>query len=113
MLLVDDNQAQALKGRMLLDESVRSDDHLNLTGGNLLQHRFPVGFPDAPPNNGNSITQWCENPLCIEKVLFGENFGRRHQSSLESIRDGDHNSFKGHYSLAASNVALQQPDHGV
>src|SRR5437764_5749704 len=90
---------------------MRSDNHLNLAGGNLFQHRLPFAFLDTPPNNGNLIMEWRQNSLCVEKVLLGENFGGRHKRSLESIGNGDHNRLKCDNRLTASDIALQQSDH--
>src|SRR5690349_6166135 len=110
MLLINHDQAQALKNRVLFDKRMRSDNHLNFAGRDLLENRLLLGFPDPPSNACNFVVEWSQDSLCIDNVLFRENLGWRHEGSLETIADGDHNRLKCDNRLTASHIALQQTD---
>ena len=113
MLFIDDHETEVLEDRVLLDESVRADNDLDLAGGNLFQQLLLLRLLDPAADDSDSITQWSQNPLCIEEMLFGQDLCRSHQRSLILIRDGDHNGLEGYNGLAASDIALQEAHHRV
>jgi len=59
----------------------------------------------AAPSKGSS------QPINLAEVLLGEDFGRRHQRALAAGVDGDGGGQRGHYRLAGTDIALQQPVH--
>ena len=113
MLLVDDHQAEFVEDRMLFNESVRSNDHLNLSRRDFLQQFLPFGFLDAAPYNAQTITQRVQNPLRVDVMLFSQDFGRRHEGRLISVFNCDDDRLERNNGLAASNITLQQAIHRI
>ena len=113
MLLVDDHQAQFVEHRMFFNESVCSNDHLNLTHRDLFLQFLPFGFLDAAPHHAYTITQRAKNPFSVDVMLFSKDLGRRHKCRLISVFNRDDDRLECNNGLAASNITLHQAIHRI
>ena len=85
VLLVDDRQAQLVERNGLLDEGMRPDDQVDLTGRDLvLQLRLPLrrAGQQSHPNR-----QTAELLRETERVLLGQDLRRNHEHGLVSCVD--------------------------
>src|SRR5215470_17142815 len=113
MLLIDNHQAELSKHRMLLDQRMRSDHYLNLSGRDLFQEGLLFRLLDSSADDAYSITQRSENAFGIDVMLLREDFGRRHKRRLKSVFNGNHDRLERNDGFAAADITLHQANHRI
>ena len=111
VLLVDNHQRKTVKLHLLLEDSVRADNHLHLPAGNgflLRKARFAFLLPGKPAHFN---AQRREPGAEIVGVLFSQQFGRRHQRHLFAVGNRAQGRQGGNQRFAGTHVALHQAHH--
>ena len=138
VLLVDDDQAEAGEGNLLLDQRVGADQDVDLAGGGHVQdfllplagraageqpegdgavHVRKLGAQNLGrlPRRGDLAEHPDHPPEEFPhrgEVLLGEDFRRGHERGLLAVcRSGEERGQR-HHCLAAAHVALEQAGHG-
>jgi len=92
---------------------VRAHYELCFAGTNALEGSgFLPGISDADEELDTVATTF-KNAARGKKVLDGEDFRGRHQSSLATVLDGDHRGLQRDDSFTAADVALQKAIMGA
>ena len=111
VLFVDNDQRQAVKLHLFLENGVCADNHLHLPAGNgflLRKARFALLLPGQPAHfnsqRGKPVTE-------IVGVLLGQQFRRRHQRHLLTVGDGAQSGQRGDQRFPGTHVALHQAHH--
>ncbi|CCK09068.1 Transcription-repair coupling factor [Cronobacter sakazakii 696] len=112
VLFINDDQRQAIKLYLFLENRMCADDHRNLAAGDgfllrlacfsFLLARQPAHFN---PERREPVAE-------IVGVLFGEQFRGRHQRRLLAVRDRAQRGKCCHQRFARADIALNQPHHG-
>jgi hypothetical protein len=113
MLLVHDRQGEIVKGDILLEQCMRSDQKIDIPERETIQNAFSgrTAFPARQDCDTNSSGLRERGDGC--KVLPGENFSRRHECSLPSGFDDGSGGNQCDYRFAGPNVALQETQHSL
>ncbi|MNM79225.1 hypothetical protein D3C81_911520 [compost metagenome] len=111
VFLVDDDQAQALELHVVGEQLVRADDDVDAAFVDLLDGRVDLlpgletrQFNDAHRPFGEAVGQRLE-------VLLGQQRGRREHGHLLAAEHGHEGGAQGHFGLAETYVAADQPVH--
>ena len=113
MLLVDDGQAQPVEFDMVLDQRLRADHQLHAALGHGGGGLAPRLGRQAAGHPGDVHAQRLQPRGELAEVLFGQDFGGRHQRHLGPGRDGLGRGDGRDHGLAAAHVALQQAMHRI
>ena len=132
MLLVHYCQCEVRYIDRVLDECVRTDDHVYHTRGHQAvevvlralamsakqksDHERavdPRNFDSLNVPSGQVAHVTAHQSADGKIVLFGEDFGRGHERGLASAVNGGQHGHNRHDGLAASDVPLQQSVHGT
>ncbi len=113
MLFIDNDQAEIPKLRFVFNQNMRSNDDIDFTRRQAPEEFLLFGRLYTAPNNANGVIQRSQDPPGIPVMLFGENFGRRHDGRLIPVRHGNDDRFKSDNGLAASNVSLHETVHWI
>ena len=113
MLFVDDDQPQLCKRHAFLHERMRADDDVGAAIGHPRQRtlaRLALHLAREPLD---IQAQRFKPRTEIAQVLFGQQFGRRHQRHLVTAFHGGNSRECRHHRLAAAHIALHEPQHGM
>ena len=111
MLLVDHDKPEFFERDFVLNHSVRADDHVDVTAGDLfVQRRAGFAF-DAPDQQADFDAKWTQE--CVERlcVLPRKNFSRRHEGGLVAVTRSLTRREARHHCLARADIALKQSVH--
>ena len=126
MLLVDHDRAERGEVHPLLDEGVGADGDVDLAGGQpgedppAVGRTHLVGQQLEPDRPGTEQRRARVGHLDVgqqgpdaERVLLGEDLGRRHEGPLVPALHGGEQRPDGDDRLSSADIALQQPVHRV
>jgi hypothetical protein len=107
MLFVHNRQGKVMESNVLLKEGMRPDQKVDVAKREAIED-LPAGwtaFPasedrDADAGRFGERSNGCE-------MLTGENFSRRHESSLSTSLDDGGGGAQCHDGLAGANISLQ------
>jgi len=112
VLFVDGDEAEARELDVVFDERVGADCELGFAGTDAFEgSRFLRGF-QAADEQLDTVATTFEDAACGKKVLDGENFRRRHESSLATVFNRNYGGLQRDDSFTTADVALQQAVHG-
>ena len=111
LLLVDDHQAQAGHVDVTAQESVGTDENVNLARRQTLADRLDLGRRTEAGNHLDLEIQALEAPPERAQVLIGENRRRRHDRDLQAVVHRLERRPHRHLGLAEADVAAQKPVH--
>ena len=111
MLLVDDDDAEALKLHRIFNKRVGADDALDAAVGKSGEDVFFVTLFHLAGEQRNAHAKRRKCALGAGKMLPRENFGGRHERSLVAIGDSGEHGVEGDVGFAAAEVALEQTVH--
>ena len=115
MLLVDDDEAEAVELDFFFDQRVGADDQLRLAavdeaaGVALAVFVERAGQQHDAIVAGGALQQLARG----QKMLRGENLGGRHERGLVAVFHGHEHGLQGDDGLARADIALQQAAHGA
>jgi hypothetical protein len=113
VLLIDHGQREIVEGDVVLKQSVRADDEIDLAGGQRRQNLRSFAPALAAGEDGEADTcGGCER-RDGGKMLACQKLGRRHECRLAACFDHGRGGEQSHDRLAGANVAVQQPQHPV
>ena len=104
-------QAEVAEHDALLHQRVRADHHGRFPGGNLRQRQRARLAGDLACEHRNGHVQRLQPPTQVGQVLFGEQFGGRHQRNLAAGFHRGQRSERRDDGLAAADIALHQAQH--
>ena len=107
VLLVDHHQAELGERHVLLDDRLRADDEVDLSGGDQLQQRPPAARSSGRRSAGPGGPGWRPAPFERQGMLPGEDFRGGHQHGLVAVGHRQQHGVDGHHGFAAAHVALQ------
>ena len=111
VLFVNDSQAEALKGHVVFQQGMGSDQDMDGTGCEVFENGF-ARFPfDAAREESDPQGGTTEIGLYSLQVLLGQDFGRRHEGGLEAVVEGDEHRQEGDHRFSAAYIALEQAVH--
>ena len=115
MLLVDDDQAEAVELYFFLDQGVGADDKLCLTAiDEAAVVAFSIFVERAGEQDDARLAAGAFEELARgEEMLGGEDLGGRHERGLVAVFHGDEHGLEGDDGFAGADVALQQAAHGT
>src|SRR5882724_11873145 len=105
VLFVDGDETEARESDIVFDEGMRAHYELRFAGTDALEGGGFFGSFQAADEEFNTIAAALKNAARGKKVLNGEDFRRRHESSLATVFDGDHRGLQSDDGFAAANVA--------
>ena len=116
MLLIDDDEAHVCEGRLLADERMGSDRDERLAAGcgegaALALGRWLLPRDEHRVEPGSEL--WPEGVDDRPEVLRGQHLGRREHDGLAACLGDLQHGAQGHHRLAAADLALHEPVHGV
>ncbi|MNS25715.1 hypothetical protein D3C72_576160 [compost metagenome] len=88
VLFVDDHQGQALEHHLLLEDGVGAHHHLDAAVGNGGQRLLPRLALLLARQPAHLDAEGCQPVGEVDGVLFGQQFGRRHQPHLAAVAYG-------------------------
>ena len=112
VLFIDDHQAQPRKFHLWLKQRMRPHDELRFAGPHAFERGFFLRCLHSADQQLDAVSRAGEYFSRGKKMLYGENFGGRHERRLETVFDDDGRGFQRDDSFAAAHVALQQAIHG-
>ena len=113
VLFVDDHQGQALEHHLLLEDGVGAHHHLDAAVGNGGQRLLPRLALLLARQPAHLDAEGCQPVGEVDGVLFGQQFGRRHQPHLAAVAYGLQRRQGRDQRLAGAHVPLHQPHHGM
>ena len=87
VLLVDDCDGEVVEVHFLLDERVRTDDDVRVTGSDELTHGGMLLRPQRARQQRDADSERAAELVEREEMLLGERLGRRHERALPSSLD--------------------------
>src|SRR6478752_323722 len=113
MLFVDNRQGKVMEGNVLLKEGVRPDQKVDVAKCEAIED-LPAGWTAFPASedrdaDAGRFREWRNG----REMLAGENFSRRHESSLPASLDDGGGGAQCHDGLAGANVSLQETQHSL
>ncbi len=112
VLLVDDHQAEPAEADPFLHQRMRADDHVRATGGALQRGpTCPALHLAGQPLDFDA--QRFQPRTEVAQMLFGKQFGRRHQGNLIAAFHGAERRHRRDHGFAAADIALDQAKHRV
>ena len=111
VLLVDHHQPQRLEPHVALHQRVRADDQMNRPGLDFGQLFAPCRARGRSGQERHAKPRPLEQARDIQKMLVGQDFGRRHERHLLAVLHGDQRRHERNDRFPRSDVALQEPIH--
>ena len=137
VLLIDDHEPQPAELDVALDQRVRADRDVDASATDRFSRRGLLGRLEAAaqkrdvhrsieerraerqvtgsrllePDAVRDLASRRKQPAERLEVLLRQDLGRRHDRALVAGSDGGQQRRRGHYSLAASDITLQQAAH--
>jgi hypothetical protein len=111
VLFVDHCGTEAREIDRVLDQRMRADRDRRLAAGNGRLHGALVAHLQAARQPGHADAQRFEPAGQLAVMLFGEDFGRRHERRLIAGLDRAQAGERRDHGLAGADVALQQALH--
>jgi len=112
VLLINDDQAEAMESNALLDESVSAHRDLRSARGNAVVGAFPILGAQRPSEQLDLHAQRLQQMREHQVVLLGQQLRRGHQRALVAVLQRDHQGRGGHDGLPRAHIALKQAAHG-
>jgi hypothetical protein len=113
VLLIHNRQREARQRVALVDERMRADQQQGLARRRARQPLAACGRRRSRGQQPDGNVKRLEPPVQRAQMLFREQFGRRHQRGLKSGADRPRGGERRDDGLAAADIALQQPAHGM
>ena len=113
VLFIHHRQAQAGKHHITLDDGMRAHHQHGLPAGHLRHHVFAQLAFAAAGEPGGGHAQRLQPAHQLAEMLFGQDLGGCHQRTLPARGHGHRRGQRGDHRLARSDIALQQPVHGL
>ena len=111
VLLVDDDDRQAVEDDVGLDQRVRADDERQLAGRELAQHVRPPRGRRRAGEQRRTHRLARKQRLERGEVLLGERLGRCHERGLRAVLDRAQHRVQRDDGLARADLPHQQPLH--
>jgi len=111
VLLVDDDETEAAETHRGLDESVRSDERVDLSGGEGREQPLAPRSSNPPGQEAQAHARARQPRREALGVLLGQDLGGRHERGLGAVLRGDQHREACDHRLARSHVALEQARH--
>ena len=111
VLLVDDGQSQTAELHAVLDDGMRTHQHVHRAVGQPLQYFLALLTLHRAREQLHPHGQMAQHGAERLEVLFGQNLGGSHDACLMAVIHSQQHHHESHQCLAASNVALQQTVH--
>jgi hypothetical protein len=111
VLLVDDDDREAVEAHVLLDERVGPDDERQLAAGELVQGVAAAGLRGRARQQRDPHGLARQQTLERREVLLGEHLGRRHEGRLHVVLDRAQDRVQGDDGLARADLAHEHPLH--
>lgn len=118
MLLIDHDQSEPIEAHLVFEECVGADNDIGDAGLDSLDEsgpfeRIAIEFTDATRKEGDILALAGEEFGQGRRVLDGEDLGRGEERSLVAGRSSRMGSDSRDDGLAASDIAIEEPVHGV
>src|SRR5262249_11233455 len=113
MLLVDHHEREVAEFDRLLEQCVRADENIDTTLGERRKDILALGTFLTPAEQSDAQAGRRREAFNRLEMLTCEKLGRRHERGLRSALDRGRHGEKGDDGLAATDVALQKPQHAV
>lgn len=113
VLFVDDDAGQVFKSNSLHEQRVRTDKNINFSGFKVFQNSGARFAFNPPGQQLGADADFFTKRLHGFQMLFGQNFGRRHNRGLCAAFNRIQHGHQRHDGFAAADVALQKPEHAV
>ena len=111
VLLVDDRQRKVVEGDALLHQRMGADHHLRAAAGHVVQRADAGAAGDLAREPCDLDAERGQPAAQVRQVLFGEQFGGRHQRGLAAVGDRHQRGHRRDHGLAGADVALHQAQH--
>ena len=111
VLLVHRHKAEFGEHHTLLEQRVGADHHRDLADGDGRECGVLLRFLQLAGEKGDAQAERFQPAREVHGVLFGEQFGRRHQRALIAGARRGQQRGGGDHGLAGADVALHQPQH--
>ena len=111
MLFVDDGERQIAECHVVLEQSVRADDEVDVARGKRGQNLGALTPALAAGKDGKTDTGGGRQRRDGRKMLPRQNFSRRHDGGLPARFDHRRCGQQGDKRLARADVAMQKPQH--
>ncbi len=112
MLLIDHNEAEIVELDSFLKQRMGADHHLCCAAGNGRQLAAALRHLEFAGEPAELDTQRLQPFAKVEAMLFGKDFGGRHNRRLLARRYRCQRRQCRHHRLAAADIALHQAQHG-
>ncbi len=112
VLFVDDDQPQAAKVHVVLEDCVGADHQIDLAGGNRQKDGIAVATGKPTRHQGAADLAVGQQPIEGDRVLPRKNLGGRHERRLAAVRGCKQHGIDRDDRLSAPHVAVQKAVHG-